>query len=263
MTLTAVLIAALAAAPGDAGALHITNLRATYGVGGPDRPDNKVLPGDTLVIAYDIEGMQPGGDGKLHYRIGMEVSDQQRTIQLKQDPKPKSVNATPDGRPLAGMATLHVGLDQPPGVYTVKFTVTDDTSRAQTHTSQNYEVLPKGFGLVRVTADGDPISKGIDPVFHVGKPGVVNFTLVGFGRTGTGGQPDVNVVMKVLGKNGPVLEQPTTAEVKAGVPAKALSIPMELRLELAKPGRYVVELTANDQLTGQRSTISLPITVSK
>jgi hypothetical protein len=262
MIWSAVLVGALTLAASDSGALRITNMRATYGVGGPDRPDKKVLPGDTLVIAYDIEGMQPGADGKVHYRIGMEVSDQKRGIQLKQEPKPKTVPAAPDGRPLAAVATLHVGLDQPPGMYTVKLTITDDTSRATGQTSQTYEVLPKDFGLVRVTADGDPTSKALDPFFQAGKPGVINFTVVGFERRHSSGQPDVRVTMVVLRDGQSVLERPTVVEVKNDVPPKALAVPIELRLRLAKAGPYTVRLTAKDRVTGHNFSISLPITVA-
>src|SRR5271154_4052500 len=127
MSLSAVLMAALAVTPADAGALRVSNMRATYGVPGPDRPDKKVLPGDTLNIAYDIAGMQPGADGKLHYRIAMKVSDQNGTVHLKQAPQ-ASVAAVPQSGMLTGVATLHAGLDQPPGQYKVQVIVTDEST---------------------------------------------------------------------------------------------------------------------------------------
>jgi hypothetical protein len=263
MTWSAVLVGALTLAASDSGALRLTNMRATYWIGGPDRPDNKVLPGDGLVVAYDIEGMQPGADGKMHYEIGMEVTDQQGAVLLKQKPKAETVDPAANGRPLAGMATLNVGLDQSPGMYTVKISVTDDTSRASADFSRTYEVLPKDLGLVRVVADGDPVSKGIDPLFHAGKPGVLNFTLVGFERRQSSGQPEVRVTMTVTENGQPVFEKPTVSEVKADVPPNALAVPLELRLQLVKAGQYVVQLAAKDRINGRSAMISVPITVSQ
>lgn len=262
MALPVLLLAALAFSPGETGSLRLSNVRATYGVLGPDRPDNKILPGDTLVISYDIEGIQPGADGQAHYRIGMEVADQQRNLHFKQAPKARAVKMTAGSPILQGVATLHVGLDQPPGEYTVKLIVTDDGQHASKEVTKTYEVVSKQFGLVRVGVDGDATTKAVDPSFHTDRPGRINFSAVGFGH-GPGGQPDVRVVMTVQQDGRPALDQPNVGVLDKGVPDKALMVPMEFQLQLTRSGRYTVELRAEDRVTGQTATATFPITVSK
>ena len=257
-----VLLLALAFSPAEAGSLQLNNVRATYGVLGPDRPDNKIMPGDTLIVSYDIEGIRPGADGKAHYRIGMEVTDPKGTVHFKQEPKGKAVNIPPGGQGLQGVATLHVGLDQPPGEYAVKLTVTDDTQHSSKAVTKTYEVVAKQFGLVRVGIDGDATTKSVDPFFHTDRPGRVMFSAVGFGH-GPSGQPDVRVVMNVQQDGRPAFDQPTVGVVDKGVPGKALVVPMEFQLQLTRGGRYHVELRAEDRVTGQTAAVTFPITVSK
>ena len=75
--------AVLAAVPADAGPLQIKNDRFTYGIMGQDRQDNKVIPGDTLVVAFDIDGLQVKEDGKVKYSTAMELLDKDGKSQFK------------------------------------------------------------------------------------------------------------------------------------------------------------------------------------
>jgi hypothetical protein len=56
MWTTLAVSAVLAAAPADAGSLQIKNDRFTYGVFGPERKDAEVIPGDVLILAFDVVG---------------------------------------------------------------------------------------------------------------------------------------------------------------------------------------------------------------
>jgi hypothetical protein len=262
MALPVLLLAAFAFSPVETGSLRLSNVRATYGVLGPDRPDNKILPGDTLVISYDIEGIQPAADGKAHYRIGMEVKDRAGAVHFKQAPKERTVKMTPGAQSLPGVATLHVGLDQPPGEYAVTLTVTDETQHSSKEVTKPYEVVSKQFGLVRVGIDGDATTKSVDPLFHTDRPGRVSFSAVGFSH-GPSGQPDVRVVMTVQQDGRTAFDRPNVGVLDKGVPGKALVVPMEFQLQLTHSGRYTVELRAEDRVSGQTAAVTFPITVSK
>ena len=66
-------VAALSAPAAEPGTLTLSNVRATYGILGPVRADSRVLPGDSYVVSFDIEGVRVGPDGKVSYTIATEV----------------------------------------------------------------------------------------------------------------------------------------------------------------------------------------------
>ena len=67
--------AAMALAPGQAGGLTISNIRTTYGELGAPRAEARYLPGDLFFLAFEIEGLSLGRDGKVSYTMAMEVLD--------------------------------------------------------------------------------------------------------------------------------------------------------------------------------------------
>src|SRR5438445_13448613 len=73
MWATLAIASALSLAPAQAGKLEIKNDRATYGVLGQERKDNKLLAGDIFVVTFDIEGLKPKDDGRVKYSMGMEL----------------------------------------------------------------------------------------------------------------------------------------------------------------------------------------------
>src|SRR4051812_9961655 len=62
--------------------LELKNVRTTHGILGQERKDDKFLPGDVLVVAFDIEGLKVKEDGQILYAMGMELT-------LKGKPKPE------------------------------------------------------------------------------------------------------------------------------------------------------------------------------
>src|ERR1700759_5193380 len=86
MWTTLALAAAMSVAPAQAGSLELTNVRATYGVLGATRPDMKFLPGDQLILAFEISGIKIDDNGNASYSMGMEVSSEGK-VKFKQDPE--------------------------------------------------------------------------------------------------------------------------------------------------------------------------------
>src|SRR5205807_10404140 len=60
---------------GQADQLTISNIRTPYGMFGPERPNNKILPGDLYRISFDVDGMKTDADGKVRYTLAMDVID--------------------------------------------------------------------------------------------------------------------------------------------------------------------------------------------
>ena len=252
----------LSLAPGQSGQLNLTNVRATYGILGATRPDTKFLPGDSFVLCFDVEGVKADDAGKVLYSIGMEVTDAAGKVHLKQEPQELEANTSLGGTSLQAYASIQIGLDQPPGQYTVKLTATDRASRATGTLTRTYEVLPKGFGLVRLHTTYDADGKIVAPYVGEGQVLFVNFLAVGFGRDPAQAQPNLSVVMRILDQTGkPTLARPYSGEVNKDIPAKALSVPMQFIVELNRPGQFTLELKATDKVTGQSGTLSYPLKV--
>ena len=87
MWMTLAFVAALGSVPAQPGQLALTHARLTYGALGAPRPTNKFLPGDSFVLAFDIEGIKADANGKVLYSMGMEVTDQSGKVHFKQVPR--------------------------------------------------------------------------------------------------------------------------------------------------------------------------------
>ena len=88
---TALAVAALGLAPEQAGQLTLDNVRYTRGVLGPARGNSKVLPGESLYLCFDVEGVTADESGKARYSIGLEVSNADGKVIFKQDPREQQV----------------------------------------------------------------------------------------------------------------------------------------------------------------------------
>src|SRR5260370_13130124 len=130
MWMTCVLVVALSLAPAPAGSLTLSNVRTTNGFLGVPRTDTKFLPGDNIVLSFDIEGIQADSSGKVVYSIAMEVADAKGTVHFKQSPRDKETTLALARSRFPAFASVQVGTDQPAGDYTVKVTVTDRVSKA-------------------------------------------------------------------------------------------------------------------------------------
>src|SRR6516162_7158612 len=134
----------LALALGLADALTLANVRTTYSVSGPTRPDNKILPGDLVVLSFDIEGAKVNDAGKVLYSIALEVGNPSGKVLFRQAPKDMEAPLPPGAKSLAAAARVQVGFSQDPGEYTLKVKVTDRASGATGEVSRRYELLPRG-----------------------------------------------------------------------------------------------------------------------
>ena len=256
------LLAALSLPADEPGGLRLTNVRPTLCVQGPPRATDKVLPGDSYIVSFDIEGITIDDAGKARYSVGIEVADAGGKVQFKQEPKEQEVQASLGGDRLAAYAQINAGLDSKPGDYNLIVTVTDLASKKTATLTRPAQLLAKDFGMVRVTTSSDP-----DGRYPVSVPGsgdwlFLHFSVVGFSRNGTGKQPDVSVAMRVLDEGGkPTTAKPVTVKVDKDVPEGALGVPMRLLLSLNRPGKFTVELTATDRLGNKTATLSFPLTV--
>jgi hypothetical protein len=245
--------------------LELTNARATHGVLGPRRdPSKGMLPGDQLVICYDIEGMKTDEHGKVRYSVALDVIDKDGKVVFSQKPRVYETTVGLGGNSVPAFLKLDGGTEQPPGEYTLKVTVTDLATNQSKSMSNTGTLRAKDFGIVRMAMTYDP--EGLFPAPHPceGQSLCVHFAAVGFERAGPKGkeQPNFEVQMRILDKDGkPTTAKPFTGEVKGGVPGDVTIIPMQFLLELNRDGDFTVELKATDRISKKTTEASFPLTV--
>jgi hypothetical protein len=263
MWTTLAVAAALASLPAaDDDVLKLSNIRLTYGIHGPARKNTGLLPGDNLTFAFDIEGISVDPNGKVLYTTAMEVVDKKGKSIFKQDPQPLEAVNTLGGNRLPAFANLDIGLEQPPGEYTLHVTVNDRLKKKPQTFSRTVTVLPKDFGLIRVTTTSD--SQGQNPVAvpGTGEALWLNFGIIGFARDNGKKQPDVLVEMQIFDDQGqPTTTKPITGAINDKVPENAAFLPGQFLISLNRPGKFRVVLKATCHLTKKTSEVSLPLTV--
>lgn len=260
---TLALAAVLGLTPAQTPKLSLTNAKATYGELGTPRPEAKLLPGDLFFLSFDIEGIQVDKEGKVVYTMEMVVSDTAGKPIFKQQPVEKNDFLPLGGTTLPARAFVSIGLDQAPGTYNCKVTVTDRSTKQQSVVEKAFEVAKADFGVVQVYTSCD--DRGALPAPQVGIVGQsvwVHFAVVGFDRSKAAKQPDLNVEMVVLDKTGkPTLAQPTSYDVNKDIPDTDKGIPLRFMLPMNRAGDYTVELKATDKLSRKTSKVALPFKV--
>jgi hypothetical protein len=259
---TTVTLLALALGLGQGERLTLANVRTAYSVSGPTRPDNKILPGDLVVLSFDIEGAKVNAAGKVLYSMALEVANPSGKVLFRQAPKDLEAPLPAGAKGLPAAARVQVGFDREPGEYTLKVKVTDRASGAAAEVARAYELLPRGFGIVRLSTTTDQEGQKPAVAFQRGKSFWINFSVVDFARSKTTGQPHVVAEMQVRNQKGQeLLSRPSTGESKKDVPDKALALPLQFELELNRAGTFTIELKATDKIAGKTATLSFPVTV--
>jgi hypothetical protein len=260
LSFTLALASTLAAA--EPGKLNLTNIRPTYGLLGPARPDARALPGDTLCLEFDIEGITVAADGKVRYSMSLEALDAQGKVIYRQNATDQEALASLGGKSVPAQARLDIGLDQPAGDYTVKVTVTDRATKHTRSFTQKVQVLPADFGIVQLKTTSDPGGTVPAGVVGTGQSIWVNFAVVRFERVRGMSQPNVQFEMRILDEDGkPTLAKTETGIINQDVPAADKLLGGQFPISVNRPGKFVVEIKAVDKIAGKSATLSFPLTV--
>jgi hypothetical protein len=261
---TSVALAALTLAPAQStGGPELKNVRLAIGELGPTRPNNKLLPGDVLFIAYDIDGLTIGPDGVVKYTMAMEVLDAAGKPIIKQDPQELRDFVPLRGNRLPARAFVTVGLDQEPGPCSCKITVTDPVRKASNSFTVKFEVLKREFGIVAVFCSHDePGAISAPTTGLVGQTIFVQFTAASFQRDPKTKQPNVDFEFNVLDEKGqPTLAQPGKHTQNAGVPEDKGAFAMRFPLFMSRSGKFTLTIKATDKVANKTATYDLPVTI--
>lgn len=244
--------------------IELKNVRSTYGIMGETRKDDKLLPGDVLVMHFDIEGLKVKDNGLVQYSMGMELTKKGKAKpEFKRDPLDLEGELSLGGTTLPSYAMTAIGTDSDPGQYTFKITMKDRLSKTEKVLEKTFEVLkPKlGFVQVRLTApNGDPMP----PVAVAGQRVDVNCALIGF-MLGKDNLPHVTFEMVILDDAGkPTIAKSFKGDIKADLKATrtpSLMTFVPRALDLNKAGKYKILIKAKCNVSGESTEQTMNLNV--
>jgi hypothetical protein len=262
MWTTLALLLALEAAPAQNAALAIDGDHFTYGYHGAERKDDGFLPGDVVFLGFNIRNMTFDGSGRAAFMIAMEILDSAGMSQFKQAPRNEQAMDYLGGGMLQSVADVQIPLNAKPGDFTIRLTITDRSNKASKTLERKVRVLPADFGVIHVHTTQDREGKvAVAPVGSLGEPMYINFAVVGFQRDANK-QPGIDLTMRVLDEKGnPSGAQPMAGKTDREVPETMQVIPLQFGLTMNRVGRFTVEVSASDKLSGKSAKVSLPLRV--
>jgi hypothetical protein len=243
--------------------LELKNVRTTYGVLGQERKEEKFLPGDVVVVAFDVEGLTVKDDGRIQYAMGIElIKKGKEKPEFKKDPEDLEAVNNLGGTALPVFALSVIGTDTSPGEYTMKVRIRDRAAKGvEKVLEKKFEVIKPELGFVKVrytSGQGEPVPNIAVP----GQRVFLHCTLVGF-NLGKDKLPHVSFEMNVLDEAGkPTLKTPFSGDIKTDVsktPGEMTFLPIQL--DLNRAGKYKVQLKATCQHTKKSTTQELDLQV--
>jgi hypothetical protein len=268
MLTTLAFAAALGLAPAQAGGLQLINARPTFGILGPVRSNTSILPGDIFSLAFDIQNLTADKEGKILYSMGMEVINPQGRPEYKRDPGPPvTIFNVLGGNRIPAFANAKTDPETAPGEYTLRVTVIDAAAknRAPATVSKKFTVLPKAFGIVRLSTNYSLDGRIMIPAPAGGVAGqslFLTFMVANFSRDGTG-QTNVHFQMTVRDEQGNLtVPQPIEGDTRRDkVPADYTLLPEQFPIPLNRVGKFTLTLKAADLVGKKTSEVTIPITV--
>lgn len=274
MWTTLALMSALSYTPAQSGGLELKNPRFTYGLLGQERKDSNFLPGDMVVLSFDIEGLKVKPDGNVNYSMALKLFNHKKNKYVfERDPTTwTSVNSLGGSRlPAFVMHAIHP--DTEPGDYTMRVDVKDIQGNTTQKLERKFTLKPLTFAIVNpgfVYLFMDENQAGAAPKYAppVAVPGqnlMLHFSTVGFAEAGEKNQPKVSVKAEIQDESGKaVLDKPITGKVTEYPEEfrKLKFLPFQVPIQVNRSGKYKVVLTATDEVSGKTTTFTpLDLTV--
>lgn len=246
------------------GKLELVNPRGTYGHLGSTKPkDIGILPGDLAHFSFEIKNLKLDAGGKASYSIAIEIRDSAGKLVFEQRPYNSVAQNFLGGDTLPCSAHLEIPLDVPPGAVEWKVTVVDRTTKQNASLSGKGKILPADFGIVRVGLFADADARvPMSAVAVVGDSAYLNVSTVGFGRDKDKKQPNLKISMRILDEKGqPTMAQPIVGTITEGVKESDQLLPVQFGITMNRAGRFTIEVTAEDVVSGKRASIKYGVRV--
>lgn len=244
-------------------ALELVNPRATYGHLGARRPKTGILPGDVVHFTFEAKNLTLDANNKASYSIAIEIRDGSGKIFFEQRPYNAVAQNFLGGVSLPCSAFVEIPLDAKPGDVEWKVTVVDRATKKSASLQGSGKILPADFGIVQVGLFGDAEGRvPVSAVAVVGDTAYLRHSIVGFGIDKDKKHPHVKVSMRIVDDKGqPTMPKPLVGAIGEGVSADEKVVPVQFAITMNRPGRFTIELTAEDAVTGKRATIQYGLRV--
>lgn len=273
MWTTLALLSALSYAPAQGGQLELKNPRFTYGILGQERKDSTFLPGDMVVLSFEIEGLKVKDDGSAQYSMAMKLFNHKKNKYIfEKDPQPLEVVNTLGGTHQSAFALTNIFSDMEPGDYTIRVDVKDVLGNTTAKPLESkFTVKKLEFGIVRpgfVYLDLNENQAGVQPILAppLAVPGqslMLHFTTVGFTEAGEKNEPKVSVEVVVQDESGkPVLKKPIGGK---GVSypdeqiRKLKILPFHVPVQINRSGKFKIVINAKDENNSGKTTSFPPL----
>jgi hypothetical protein len=258
MWTTLALMSALNWAPAQTEQLETKNVRFTYGMLGQERKDSSYLPGDMVVLAFDVEGLKVASDGQVRYSLGLTLTNKKGEVKFGRDPQEMVTVNTLGGSRLPVFARGEIGHDTPPGEYTMTVIVTDMATKEKKSVklTRPFEVKRTQLGIIRTGFVYNDMSEAgggrpqlAPPLAVPGQNLVLHFAAVGFELKGDKQQPNLAVKMEVKDDKGNSILKPfmgTVSDISESE-KKLHFAPLYFPIQLNRSGKYKIVLTLTDK----------------
>ncbi len=242
-----------------ASAQEIKNLRPCYGPLGATRTDTNCLLGDSLFVAYDIEGLKfDPATGNANFTTIVELFDSNNKSVFEPRKSPNVGSAQLGGTRMPAEFYVIIGRDLTPGKFTARVTVVDNLAKDFKSAVLYFNVLPKQFGFAGVTAQG---------IGFPGQPYTIGLALIDM-QLGADKNPNVELTMKIFDDAGTLVAKPLTSKIPQDFPAgtdlkltETNFVPFPIPIYLNRAGRFKVELVAIDHLAKKTATVNYSLNV--
>lgn len=255
--LSSLAVIAVALWPLRASALELKNVRPSYGPLGAYRASNTWVPGDSLFITYDIDGLTTQAKtGQASYVTTLELIDAANKVVFSNKSQNK-VNLPLGGSHMPGVLFYVLNSNQKPGKLKVRLTVKDNFAKVAKSFEYPFDVVAPEFNFVGVQAKA------------VGFPGdsyLATFAIVGM-TLNAGKQFDVDVAMRIYDSGGKTL---VTPQILSNLPRdlpdevdlkKTSFVPMQFPIYLNRTGTFYIEIAARDKVGNKDIKLRFPLTV--
>ncbi|MSQ95472.1 MAG: hypothetical protein EXR98_13065 [Gemmataceae bacterium] len=245
--------------PGVAYAVDIDNIRARHGPFGALRAKPiKCMPGDLVFMTFDIENLKlDPKTGKASYDTILELIDPDEKVIFEKKTQ-NDVLPHLGGTRMPGDLYLSLGAKQAAGNYSVRLSVVDklDKGSAVKKFTQPFEVIKADFGFIQTMAPA------------IGVPGGQYLTTFGIVNLGLDGKkiPDVDVEIKIVDDQGAAVAKAVKIQLPRDMPpnidlTQENFVPLSYPVFLNRAGRFTIEVTAKDNISGKNAKMSYPLTV--
>jgi hypothetical protein len=263
------LATAMTLTPAQAGGLQCTNVRLTHGPLGPERKDSKepkILPGELLVVSFDLVGLKVKDNGQARFDMALELlqidkAGKEKSV-FSKAPNPLETTLSLGGDRVPNFANAVIGTDTAPGDYVMKVTINDLEAKTKTLLTQKFEVVKPQLGFVRVGLVNEA-GQPAPPLAVPGQTLFLHYSLVGFELVEKKNAADcaleISIIDDATGK--PTLK-PIAGKLKDIDKKFEQFVPFDpIPILLNRSGKFSINLKVTDNLSKKTAEQTFPLAV--